>query len=113
MQWLKFSNLLQSHLTFQKNNSSKLLIYNSSKLLIKPKLLTALNEESFLSDLHKQLDEKSKYMRFNDLIAYHPTTPFDYNFKEKFACLASQWYDEYSDAHKRDYPLTVLLPVIL
>ena len=88
---------------------------------IKPKLLTALNEESFLSDLYKQLDEKSKYMRFNDLIAYHPTTPFDYNFKEKFACLASQWYDEYlvcrqidiSDAHKRDYLLTVLLPVIL
>ena len=34
-------------------------------------------------------------MRFNDLIVYHPTTPLDYNFKEKFACLASQWYDEY------------------
>ena len=88
---------------------------------LKPKLLTALNEESFLSVLHKQLDEKSKYMKYNDLVTYHPETPFDYTFKEKAACLVSEWYDEYlasrqidiSSNHKRDYPLTVLLPVIL
>ena len=71
--------------------------------------------------LHKQLDEKSKYMKYNDLVTYHPETPFDYTFKEKAACLVSEWYDEYlasrqidiSSNHKRDYPLTVLLPVIL
>ena len=88
---------------------------------IKPKLMTALNKGLFLSDLHALLDEKSNYLPFGDLIAYHPETLFDYNFKEKSACLVSQWYNEYlvstkidmSDAHKRDYPLTVLLPVIL
>ena len=88
---------------------------------IKPKLMTALNEGSYLSDLHKFLDEKSKYLPYGDLITYHPETLFDYTFKERAACLVPQWYDEYlvstkidiSDTHRRDYPLTVLLPVIL
>ena len=44
-----------------------------------------------------------------------------YTVKETAACLVSQWYNEHletlvneiCDAHKRDYPLTVLLPVVL
>ena len=63
---------------------------------IKPKLITALNKGLFLSDLHKLPDEKSNYLPFDDLIAYHSETLFDYNFKEKAVCLVSQWYNEYS-----------------
>ena len=70
--------------------------------ILKPKLLTALNEESFLSVLHKQLDEKSKYMKYNDLVTYHTETPFDYTFKEKAACLVSEWYDEYLASRQID-----------
>lgn len=70
--------------------------------------------------LHKMLDDKSKY-RYYDIIALHPITSVDYTVKETVACLVSQWYNEYldtqlieiNDAHKRDYPLTVLLPVVL
>ena len=88
---------------------------------IKPKLINALKENSYISDLHRQLDEKSKYLKFNDLISYHPETSVEYALKEKVACLVSKWYNEHletcqieiDERHKCDYPLAVLLPVVL
>ena len=90
---------------------------------IKPKLLDALVNNTHLSRLHKQLDDKSKYIRFNDLISYHPMTSAHYSIKEKVACLVTEWnneylhiaqlYDKLDDGHKRNYPLIVLLPVVL
>ena len=87
---------------------------------IKRKVMQTLEEGSYLSPLHRELDEKSKYMRFTDIISYHPNTSLSYTFKEKVACLISQWYNEYLDLsqveeneyHKQNYPLTVLLPVV-
>ena len=40
------------------------------------------------------LDEKSKYMKFEDLIGYHPDTPFDLTNKG-VVCFVSEWYTEY------------------
>ena len=88
---------------------------------IKPQLLTALHEDSFLSQLHQELDEKSKRMRFNDIITYHPHTSVDFRLKELISCFVSKWYSEFlennqiivSDIHRREYPLTVLLSVVL
>ena len=83
--------------------------------------MQALKEKSYLSELHKVLDKKSKCTRFTDIIALHPSTSVHYSVKEKVACLVSEWYNEYldtqlieiNDTHKRDYPLTVLLPLVL
>ena len=88
---------------------------------LKPKLMRALEENSYVSELHKTLDQKSKYTRFNDIITLHPSTSVHYSVKEKVAHLVSEWYKEYletqfieiSEAHKRDYPLAVLFPVAL
>ena len=88
---------------------------------LKPKLMQALKEKSYLSELHKVLDEKSKCTRFTDIIVLHPSTSVHYSVKEKVAFLVSEWCNEYldtqlieiNDTHKRDYPLTVLLPVVL
>ena len=87
---------------------------------LKPKLMRALEENFYVSELHKTLDQKSKYTRFNDIITLHPSTPVHYSVKEKVAHLVSEWYKEYletqfieiSEAHKRDYPFcSVLFPV--
>ena len=64
---------------------------------IKRKVMQTLEEGSYLSPLHRELNEKSKYMRFTDIKYYHPNTSFSYTFKEKVACLISQWYNEYLD----------------
>ena len=80
-----------------------------------------MKENSYISNLHRQLDEKSKYLKFNDLISYHPETSVEYGLKEKVACLVSKWYNEHletcqieiDERHKCDYPLAVLLPVVL
>ena len=83
--------------------------------------MKALNEESYFSDLHKFLVEKSKYLPYGAVITYHPETLFDYTFKEWAACLVPQWFEEYlvstkidfADTHRRDIPITFLHPVIL
>ena len=35
---------------------------------LKPKLMRALERNSYVSELHNTLDQKSKYTRFNDII---------------------------------------------
>ena len=64
---------------------------------LKPKLMQALKEKSYLSELHTVLDEKSKCTRFTDIIALHPSTSVHYSVKEKVACLVSEWHNEYLD----------------
>ena len=62
---------------------------------LKPKLMRALEENSYVSELHKTLDQNSKYTRFNDIITLHPSTSVHYSVKEKVAHLVSEWYKEH------------------
>ena len=85
---------------------------------LKVQILDALSSNKFLSDLHKTLDEKSKYMRFRDLFAYFPDTSLPFWLKE-VAIFTTDIYSEHLEKtgmllekeRKRDYPLNVLLPV--
>ena len=70
----------------------------------KPTLMQALKGNTYLSELHKMLDEKSK-CRFYDIIALHPRTSVDYTVKETAACLVSQWYKEHLETQLRPYSL--------
>ena len=88
---------------------------------LKVQVLDALSSNKFLSDLHKTLDEKSKHMRFRDLFAYFPDTSLPFWLKEEVAIFTTDVYSEYLEKtgmlfekeRKRDYPLNVLLPVLL
>ena len=88
---------------------------------LKVQILNALSSNKFLSDLHKTLDEKSKYMRFRDLFAYFPDTSLPFWLKEEVAIFTTDIYSEHLEKtgmllekeRKRDYPLNVLLPVLL
>ena len=88
---------------------------------LKVQVLDALSSNKFLSDLHKTLDEKSKHMRFRDLFAYFPDTSLPFWLKEEVAIFTTNIYSEYLEKtgilfekeRKRDYPLNVLLPVLL
>ena len=88
---------------------------------IKPQLITALHENLFLWQLHQELEEKSKRMRFNDRITHHPQTSVDLKLNELFSCYVSEWYNEFlednktivSEKHRCEYPLNVLLPIVL
>ena len=41
--------------------------YFESMNCFKPKMMNALKENSYISELDRQLDERSKYLKFNDL----------------------------------------------
>ena len=66
-----------------RNNIETTRVVNSkiNLSILKPKLLKALNEGSYFSDLPKFLVEKSKYRPYGDVITYHLETLFDYTFK--------------------------------
>ena len=49
---------------------------------LKPKLMRALEENSYLSELQKTLDDKSK-SKFYDIIALHPKTSLGNPVKEQ------------------------------
>ena len=66
---------------------------------LEPILMQALEGNTYLSELHKMLDEKSK-CRFYDIIALHPRTSVDYTVKETAARLVSQWYHEHLETQR-------------
>ena len=90
----------------------------------KPQVISALINNTFLSPLHGKLATKAEPLTsLNSLYFYHPHNEIDFEIKEIMAITISNWYTEYRttyppenhQAERRDldYPLAVLLPVIM
>ena len=91
---------------------------------LKPQELTALNNRTYLNSLHKTLATKAESTTsLKSLYDYHPSTELDSETKETIAITTANWYNEYRLIHPcddpiqvrkdYDYPLAVLLPVVI
>ena len=91
---------------------------------LKPRVLTALNNRTYLTSLHKKLATKAESLKsLKSLYDYHPSTKLEFTTKETIAITTSNWYTEYRLSHPcddpiqirkdYDYPLAVLLPVVV
>ena len=91
---------------------------------LKAPLLSSLTDNTHLSSLHRMLDMKSKsWKTLRTLYDYHPSSNINFELKEKRATTVSEWYADYltiqpclnsqEERRDRDYPLAVLLPVVI
>ena len=91
---------------------------------LKPQVLTALNNRTYISSLHKTLATKAESTTsLKSLYDYHPSTELDSETKETIAITTANWYNECRHIHPcddliqvrkdYDYPLAVLLPVVI
>ena len=90
---------------------------------LKPQVLTALNNRTYLTPLHKTLATKAESLTsLKSLYDYHPSTELDFETKETIAITTTHWYNEHRLSNPSedpiqnrkdvDYPLAVLLPVV-
>ena len=91
---------------------------------LKPNVLSALIDNSYLNPLHEKLATKAELLTsLNSLYCHHPSNEIHFEIKETMAITISNWYTEYrlsyppeSHQAKRrdlDYPIAVLLPVLI
>ncbi|KAI6655698.1 hypothetical protein LOD99_1838 [Oopsacas minuta] len=97
---------------------------NSELLQLKPRILSALVNNTYLTQLHEKLATKAASLTsLNLLYSYHPPNELNFEIKEKLAVSAGNWYAEYRSSYPTeipeetrrdlDYPIAVLLPVII
>ena len=91
---------------------------------LKPQVISSLTNQTYLSTLHKKLAVLAESLtNLNSLYSYHPSTDLNFNTKETIAIEVANWYTEYRNCHpskcelnerrERNYPLAVLLPVVI
>ncbi|KAI6660169.1 hypothetical protein LOD99_10510 [Oopsacas minuta] len=97
---------------------------DSELLQLKPRILSALINNTYLTQLHEKLATKAASLTsLNLLYSYHPPNELNFEIKEKLAVSAGNWYTEYRSSYPPeipeetrrdlDYPIAVLLPVII
>ena len=97
---------------------------NTKLASLKPKVLSALIDISYLNPLHEKLATKAELLTsLNSLYCHHPSDEIHFEIKETMVITISNWYTEYrlsyppeSHQAKRrdlDYPIAVLLPVLI
>ncbi|KAI6647697.1 hypothetical protein LOD99_8538 [Oopsacas minuta] len=96
----------------------------SELLQLKPRILSALVNNTYLTQLHENLATKAASLTsLNLLYSYHPPNELNFEIEEKLAVSAGNWYAEYRSSYPTeipeetqrdlDYPIAVLLPVII
>ncbi|KAI6656163.1 hypothetical protein LOD99_1496 [Oopsacas minuta] len=97
---------------------------DSELLQLKPRILSALVNNTYLTQLHEKLATKAASLTsLNLLYSYHPPNELNFEVKEKLAVSAGNWYAGHRSSYPTeipeetrrdlDYPIAVLLPVII